>query len=92
MSIDRLFLAFMAVCGAAAGGILAAAPESRNFVVVPYFWILIAMAAFEGIAFWRGRGATSTAVSMEMRLLGFVVAVVLIIVVPIFAGSPGRLF
>lgn len=92
MSIDRIFLAFMTVCGIAAGAILVAAPESRNMRVTPYFWILIAMALFELAAYARGRGAPGTVISIEARLLGLVLSVVLMVVLPIVAGSPGRLF
>ena len=92
MTIDRIFLAFMAVCGVAAGGILIAAPESRDLRVTPYFWMLIAMALFELAAFARGRGAPGTVISIEARLLGLVLSVVLMVTLPIAAGSPGRLF
>ena len=92
MTIDRIFLLFMVVCGAATGLVLVVAPETRDFRISPYFWVLIAMALFEGIAFWRGRGAPGTTISMEMRLLGFVLAIVLMVAIPILAGSPARLF
>jgi hypothetical protein len=46
---------------------------------------------FELAAFARGRGAPGTVVAMEARLLGFVLAVVLMVVIPIVAGSPARL-
>jgi hypothetical protein len=29
---------------------------------------------------------------MEMRLLGFVLAIVLMVVIPVLAGAPGQLF
>ena len=58
----------------------------------PYFWVLLAMALFELAAYARGRGAPGTMVAIEMRLLGFVLAIVLMVVIPILAGSPGRLF
>jgi len=54
--------------------------------------VLLAMALSELAAYARGRGAPGTMVAMEMRLLGFVLAVVLMVVIPILAGSPGRLF
>lgn len=92
MTINRIFLIFMIACGIVTGVILVAAPESRNFVIAPYFWVLIAMALFEGIAFWRGRGAPGTNVTMDMRMVGFIVAIVLMIAIPVLAGSPGRLF
>ena len=67
-------------------------PQARDFRVPPYFWVLLAMALFELAAYARGRGAPGTMVAMEMRLLGFVLAIVLMVVIPILAGSPGRLF
>ena len=90
--INRLFLGFMIVAGLASGALLVAKPELRDFRISPYFWILIAMAVFEIAAFARGRGAPGTMIAMEIRLLGFVLSVVLMILVPVLAGSPGRLF
>jgi hypothetical protein len=90
--INRFFLGFMIVAGLAAGALLVASPDLRDFRISPYFWILIAMAAFEVAAFARGRGTPGTMIAMEIRLLGFVLAVVLMIAVPVVAGSPGRLF
>ena len=92
MTIDRIFLAFMAVCGIAAGVILIVAPEARNMRIPPYFWVLIAMALFELVAFARGGGAAGTVVAMEARLCGFVLAIVLMVAIPIVTGSPARLF
>ena len=91
-AINRIFLGFMIVAGLAAGAALVARPELREFRVSPYFWILIAMALFEFAAFARGRGAPGTMIAMEIRLLGFVLAVVLLVAIPVIAGSPGRLF
>ena len=90
--INRIFLGFMIAAGLAAGLVLVARPELRDFRISPYFWILIAMALFEFAAFARGRGAPGTMIAMEIRLLGFVLSVVLMILVPVLAGSPGRLF
>jgi len=50
------------------------------------------MALFEFAAFARGQAAPGTMIRMDIRVLGFVLAVVLTVVVPIAAGSPGRLF
>ena len=82
----------MIAAGIAVGVLLVIKPQARDFLVPPYFWILIAMALFEFAAYARGRGAPGTTVAMEMRLLGFVLAIVLMVVIPIVAGSPGRLF
>lgn len=92
MTINRLFIAFMCVVGAAVGLFLVLRPESRDFRMPPYFWVLIAMALFELVAFARSRGAAGTVVAMEARLAGFVLAIVLMVVIPILAGSPARLF
>ena len=92
MTIDRIFLAFMAACGIAAGIVLIAAPEARNMRIAPYFWVLIAMALFELASYARGRGAVGTTISIEARLLGLVIGVVLMVLLPVLAGSPGKLF
>ena len=90
MTIDRIFIAFIAVIGVAV--VLVIEPEGRNVKVLPYFWVLIAMAIFELAAYARGRGAPGTIVGMEIRILGYILAIVLMVVIPVLAGSPGRLF
>ena len=39
MTIDRIFLAFMAVVGAAIGFLLVLYPASRDFRIPPYLWV-----------------------------------------------------
>ena len=92
MTINHIFLAFMGLVGATVGIILVVAPASRDYRVSPYFWVLIAMAVFELAVFARGRGAPGTVVAMEARLCGFVLAIVLMVVIPILSGSSARLF
>ena len=92
MTINHLFIGFMVAAGLAVGVVLIIAPQARDFRLPPYFWILIAMALFEVAAFARGRGAPGTMVGMDARLLGFVLAIVLMVALPIVAGSPARLF
>ena len=87
MSINHLFLAFMGVVGAAVGIVLVVEPETRDYRISPYFWVLLAMALFELLAFARGRGAPGTAVTMDVRVSGFLMAIVLMVVIPIVAGS-----
>jgi len=91
-AINRAFLSFMAVAGLATGIVLIFKPEAREFRVPPYFWVLIAMVLFELAAYVRGRGAAGTMVRMDIRLFGFVLVILLMILLPIMAGSPGRVF
>ena len=65
MTIDRIFVAFMAVVGAAIGFLLVLYPVSREFSIPPYLWVILVMALFECVAYWRGGGAPGTMVSME---------------------------
>ena len=92
MSFNHVFLAVMVLVGAGVGIVLVLYPESRDFRLSPYFWVLIAMAIFELAAFARGQGAPGTVVTMDARLAGFVLAIVLMVVIPILAGSPAWLF
>jgi hypothetical protein len=88
VTINRIFIAFMTVCGLAAAGVLILFPQSREFRVAPYFWVLITMAVFEGIAFSVTRGAPGTVITMESRMIGFVIAIALMFLVPYMAGLP----
>jgi len=92
MTTDHIFLGFMGAVGVAAGATLIAMPETRDLRVPPYFWVLIAMILFEITLFAFWRGVPGRMVSNGARLLGFVLAVVIMVVMPILAGSPGRLF
>jgi hypothetical protein len=92
MTTDHIFIGFMGAVGFAAGAILIAMPETRDLRVPPYFWVLIAMILFEVTVFALWRGVPGRMVSNGARLLGFVLAVVIMVVLPIIAGSPGRLF
>ena len=92
MTLTRIFLGFMALIGAAVGALLVAKPELRDVGLPPYFWILIAMLLFELAVFLRNRQSPGEAIAMEVRLLGLVLGVVLMVIIPMIAGSPGRLF
>lgn len=92
MTIDRIFIGFMAAAGIAAGAILVAFPEARDFWVPPYFWMLITMALFEVVVLVGFRGMPGRMISNGARLLGFLLAITIMVVLPILAGSPSRLF
>jgi hypothetical protein len=88
MTIDRIFIAFMIVCGLAAAAILILFPESRDSRVSPYFWVLIPMAIFEAVAFASGRGEPGSVIGVYTRLIGFVIAIALMLAIPYLAGQP----
>jgi hypothetical protein len=88
MTIDRTFIAFMTVCGLILAGLVMLLPQGRVFGIPAYFWVLIPMAIFETIAFARGRGAPGSVIAMETRLIGFGIAVALMLAVPYLAGQP----
>jgi hypothetical protein len=92
MPITRIFLGYMALIGIAAGAILVIAPRAGDFWLKPYFWVLIAAALFEGGAYLHGRNAPGTMLTMDVRLLGFLIGVVLMVMIPSIAGSPARFF
>jgi len=92
MKLDHLFFAYMAAAGIAAGAILVAAPQAGDFVIKPYFWVLIAVAAFDLLVYLRSRGAPGTMLGMDARLLGFVIGVVAMVAIPSLAGSPAKFF
>jgi hypothetical protein len=88
MKLNHIFLAFSALIGLAFGALLIAKPDLRDAAFMPFLWVLIAMAVFEMAVYWR----LGSFVGMEIRFLGFLLAVILMAGVPMLAGSPGRLF
>ena len=88
MTIDRIFIVFMALCGLILAGLVLLFPHSRDIGIPPYFWVLIPMAIFEVAAFARSRGAPGSVIAMETRLIGFVIAIALMLVIPYLAGQP----
>ena len=92
MTIDRIFFGYMAVVGIAIGAIVVAVPRVQDFVIKPYFWVLIAVALFDVATYLHAKNAPGTMITMQARLLGFVIGVVLMVVIPTLAGSPGRFF
>jgi hypothetical protein len=92
MTVDRVFLVYMVLVGVAVGALLVAVPHVQNFVIKPYFWILIAVALFDGGNYLLGRTAPGQMLTMGTRLAGFVFGVVLMVVIPTLAGAPVKFF
>ncbi len=92
MSIDRVFIVFAIAVGAAVGGIVVLVPQSRTIGLAPYFWVLIAFALFEGIVYARRGSADGPPITMPTRIVGFVIALALMFLIPMWAGIPLRLF
>jgi len=90
MTLNRIFFGYMAIVGAAAGAILVAAPQAQDFVIKPYFWILIAVGLFDGVAYLLGHAAPATMLTMNTRLIGFGIGIVLMVVIPVLTGAPVR--
>ena len=77
MSIDRFFYMYCAVLGVALGAVLLLVPESRTLSRGPYFWVLIGIALFEAVGVYlRGGIANGPPITMQTRVIGFVMAVV----------------
>lgn len=89
-SIDRIFYFYTGVLGVVAGIILTVMPEAGDFVVKPYFWMLIAVAAFELLSYARGGAANR--LTVEARLFGFIMGCLAMVIIPTLAGSPAKFF
>jgi hypothetical protein len=92
MTTRHIFLAYMAAVGLAAGAIIVAAPEVTAFWLKPWFWVLIAVAVFDGALFLISRAAPTAMLPMDARMLGFVIGALLMLAIPTMAGAPANLF
>ena len=87
LSIDRVLIGYMILVGIAAGAVLVAVPAALELRLPPYFWILAAIGVFDLTAYARGQGAPGTMAAMSARAFGFVVALVLMVVIPVLFGA-----
>ncbi len=92
MSIRTIFFAYMVVVGLAAGAIIVAFPNVTEHWLKPYFWVLIAVAVFDGALFLISRTTPTTMLPMDARMLGFVIGAVLMVAIPTVAGTPASFF
>jgi hypothetical protein len=91
MDISRLFIAYAIVVGLIVGGVIVLYPQSRDFTVAPYFWVLIAFGAFELIAVARLR-VSGPPITARTRIIGFAISIALIVAIPMGAGMPLKIF
>ncbi len=92
MRIDRLFYVYMLAVGVAAAAVLVVEPKSGDFYIKPYFWVLLAVAAFDLVTYLLHRGVREKMVGMNARLLGFVLGIATMVVVKMLFGSTASVF
>ena len=90
--LDRIFYGYIVLVGLAAGALLVAAPQTASFVIKPYFWMLLAVALFDGGVFLYRGSNPENMLPMSARLLGFLIGIVLMVAIPMLAGSSVRFF
>jgi len=90
MTIQRIFLAYMALVGLASGTLLVIAPQTGEFFIKPYFWVLIAVALFEGGAAIYRKTTPIEILTTPVRFIGFAIGSVLLLAIPTIAGSPAH--
>jgi hypothetical protein len=84
--LDRLFYLYMSAVGIVAGIALVMAPWTANGTVKPFFWILIAVALFDVVAYARGRNAPGTMITSGARAFGFLAGGAVMLVITLIAG------
>jgi hypothetical protein len=92
MTVNRLFVGYMALVGLVVGGVLVAAPHLGDYWLKPYFWVLIAAFVFDGAVAFRAQSVPGLRLEMEWRLGGFAVGIALMIFVLYLTGSPAKYF
>lgn len=91
MDISRIFFIYATLVGFIVGGVIVFYPQSRDFTVAPYFWVLIAFGVFELIAFAR-QSTSGPPITGTTRIVSFAIALVLMVMIPVAAGMPLRIF
>lgn len=91
MDISRIFVVYAVAVGLAVGGAIVVWPQGRDLAIAPYFWVLIAFGAFELLAFARSN-VGGPPITAQTRIVGFAISIALMIVIPVMAGMPLRVF
>jgi hypothetical protein len=92
MNLQRIFIAFAIVVGVTISVVVVFVPQSRDFWISPYFWVLIAFALFEGAVHSSRGAAAGPPITMQTRLIGFAIAIALVMLIPRAAGIELKLF
>jgi hypothetical protein len=92
MTTTRIFYGYIVVVGILAGATLVAAPSVADFWLKPYFWMLIAVALFDVSAALCLGGPPGAALTMQTRLIGFAIGIVLMVALPSITGTPVQFF
>jgi hypothetical protein len=91
MDIGRIFVVYAIVVGLIVGGVIVLYPQSRDLALAPYFWILIAFGVFELVAFARSNKG-GPPITGTTRILSFAIALALMVLIPMAAGMPMKIF
>jgi hypothetical protein len=92
MRIDHLFFVYMFFVGATSAGVLIAVPKAGDFFIKPYFWVLLAVAAFDLATYLLTHGRKGAIIGMDARLLGFVIGIVTMVACKALSGSTASVF
>ena len=90
--LNKIYYGYMALVGLTAGALLVVAPQTADGFVKPWFWILIAVAAFDAIIFFVLRRPPNETITMPTRMIGFAIGAILVLGITTFNGSTVRLF
>jgi hypothetical protein len=91
MDIGRIFVVYAIVVGLIVGGVIVLYPQSRDLALAPYFWVLIAFGVFELVAFARSNNG-GPPITGTTRILSFAIALALMVLIPMAAGMPMKIF
>lgn len=92
MTIDRIYLGYMTLVGIAAGALLVTAPQTQDFWLKPYFWILIAVLIFDLGTMALRRGTPGAPLAMNTRAIGFILGGILMVMFPLITGVEVKFF
>jgi hypothetical protein len=92
MTMRNAFFAYMALVGLVSGILIVATPQVTEFWIKPYFWVLLAVAVFDGAVLLGARSRPWTMMPMDVRVTGFIIGSVIMVMIPSLAGTPAKFF
>jgi hypothetical protein len=90
LTLDKIFYLYAAAAGLVAGLLWVQVPATRDFVIPPFFWIVLAIGLFEVGNALVPRGDRAPVISHLARVAGLCIGLAVMGAVTLYAGAPVR--
>jgi hypothetical protein len=90
LTLDRIFYLYIAAAGFFFGLLFVHMTAAREFVIAPFFWIVLAIGLFEICNSFASRVSGAGVLTNRARVVGLCIGLAVMWAVTLYAGTPVR--